>query len=409
MSGREGTGEMVYFDNAATTFPKPETVIDAVVRYMTRIGGNPGRSGHTGSTDAGGEVFSAREATARLFGVENPMRVIFCMNATGALNLAIQGLLRPGDHVVTTSMEHNSTIRPLKELEKIGLIRLDLVNCPGGRIDLDHLRRSMRPDTKLAVINHASNAFGTIQPLGEIGGICAAKGVVMLADCAQTAGIVPIDMARDRIDLLAFAGHKGLYGPTGTGGLVFSDGFDHGRIRPLTFGGTGSASEQVFQPSFLPDAFESGTLNVAGIAGLCAGIGYLDSLPGKIEAVRKKKRELAGRFISMAADDVRGILFPAGPVPAETGVVSFNIEGIEPSEVCWRLSEEYGIMCRAGLQCAPLAHRTIGTFPRGTVRFSFGIFNCADEIDVAVYALKEIADSTQVAMRCKNGRQGGNE
>jgi cysteine desulfurase / selenocysteine lyase len=390
MAHKEPAPETIYFDNAATSFPKPHEVTDAMVDYMTRIGGNPGRSGHTLSVDAGEVVFSAREAVAGLFGAANPMRVIFCSNATDALNLAIQGILRDGDHAVTTSMEHNSTIRPLKELEKRNGIAVTIVPCPSGRVDLDVLERSIRPSTKLVVVNHASNAFGTLQPLGEIGRLCKMKNVIMLADCAQSAGIIPLDMNNDSIDILAFSGHKGLYGPTGTGGLVLADGFDHARMRPLKFGGTGSSSESIYQPEFLPDVFESGTLNAAGISGLNTGVRYILSLQDGVPGVQRYKKELSVYFTTRAEKDVKGFMACVPHDLNETGVVSFNIEGMESSEITYQLSDRYRIMCRSGLHCAPLAHRTMGTFPRGTVRFSFSIFNTKEEIDLALHALEEI-------------------
>lgn len=386
----EKTERLIYFDNAATTFPKPREVVDAVVDYMTRVGGNPGRSGHQLSIDAGEVVFSAREAVARLFGVTNPMRVIFCSNATEALNLAIQGMLHGGGHAVTTAMEHNSTIRPLREFEKEGVIEVTVVPCPGGTVDPVDFERALRPDTKLAVVNHGSNAFGVIQPLREIGEACRRKNVTLLADCAQTAGLVPIDLRNEPVDMIAFAGHKGLYGPTGTGGLLLSEGFDHGRLRPLKFGGTGSSSDSVYQPDFLPDEYESGTLNAAGLGGLCAGINFILSLQGGMGALQLLKNELARYFLARAGERVRGFV---SPIPAErigTGVVSFNIEDMEPSDVAYHLSDRYNIMSRSGLHCAPLAHQTMESFPRGTVRFSFGVFNTKEEIDSAVRALEEI-------------------
>ena len=384
----------VYFDNAATSFPKPPAVIDAVRDYMTRIGGNPGRSAHSRSVDAGETVFSAREAAAELFGASSPMRVIFGSNATDALNLAIQGLLCEGDHAVTTAMEHNSVIRPLREMEARG-VSLTVVPCPDGRLDPALFSRSIRPGTKLAVVNHASNAFGTLQPLREIGAVCREKGVILLADCAQTAGIIPIDMEQDMIDLLAFAGHKGLYGPTGTGGLVLSGGFDAARLRPLKFGGTGSNSDSEFQPEFLPDKYESGTLNAAGISGLFAGIRHILSLQDGVRGIQSHKRMLAECFLAGAMDSVRGFITCVPADRIETGVVSFNIGGMESSEVAYHLADRYRIMCRPGLHCAPLAHRTMGTFPRGTVRFSFGIYNTKEEVDFSVRALGEISREKQ--------------
>jgi cysteine desulfurase family protein len=391
MTHKKSAPDHIYFDNAATSFPKPREVVDAVLKYMTRIGGNPGRSGHSRSIEAGEIVFSARESAARLFGASSPMRVIFCSNATEALNLAIQGILGKGDHAVTTSMEHNSTIRPLKELENRNVIALTVVPCPSGLLDLDALEKSIRPSTKLAVVNHASNVFGTLQPLSEIGRLCKMKNIVLLADCAQTAGIIPLDMKNDAIDLLAFSGHKGLCGPTGTGGLVLADGFDHARMRPLKFGGTGSSSDSVYQPDFLPDVYESGTLNAAGLSGLDAGIRYILSLQDGVSGVQRHKKDLSEYFALRAEKNIRGFTAYVPPALIETGVVSFNIDGLEPSDIAFQLSDQYHIMCRSGLHCAPLAHRTMGTFPRGTVRFSFGIFNTREEIDCALLALEEIS------------------
>lgn len=381
----------IYFDNAATTFPKPQEVVDAVVGYMTTIGGNPGRSGHERSIEAGEAVFSAREAVAALFCCDNPMRVVFCSNATDALNLAIQGILQNSGHAVTTAMEHNSTIRPLKELERRGGVEVTVVPCPGGHLDVAAFERALRPSTKLAVINHASNAFGVLQRLDDIGEICRRKNVVLLADCAQTAGAVPIDIKNEPVDIIAFSGHKGLYGPTGTGGLVLSERFDHGMMRPLKFGGTGSNSDSVYQPGFLPDVFESGTLNVAGICGLRAGINHILSLQGGVRGIQLRKKELTAYFLARAADRIRGFRSPVPPELVETGVISFAIEGMEPSDVAYYCSDRYGIMSRAGLHCAPLAHESMGSFPRGTVRFSFGIYNTREEIDYAVNALEEIS------------------
>ncbi len=384
--------DLIYFDNAATSFPKPGEVVNAVVEYMNHIGGNPGRSGHQLSVKAGEVIFSARQAVADLVGIKNPMRIIFCFNATDALNLAIRGFAKGGEHVLTTAMEHNSTIRPLKELEKEGLISLSIISCSEhGIIDMDKFADSITENTKLAVINHGSNVTGTVQPLKQIGLLCRQKGVVLLADCAQSIGVVPIDMKNDNIDLLAFAGHKNLYGPTGTGGLVISDEFDHKRLKPLRYGGTGSSSESIVQPGFLPDRFESGTLNCAGLNGLYAGITHITSKDLNIDTILTRKKELTTYFLSLAEKEVAGF---HGYVPDDiihTGVISFNLDRIEPSKTAQVLSDEHNILCRTGLHCAPLAHRTIGTFPAGTVRFSFGVFNTKKEIERTVSALKKIS------------------
>lgn len=383
---------IIYFDNAATSFPKPAAVIEAVTEYMTRVGGNPGRSGHRLSVEAGEIVFDAREQLSKLFGVMNPMRIVLGYNATDALNLGIQGLLRDGDHVITTSMEHNSTARPLHELQRAGRISLTVVPCSSqGALDPDDVRKCIGPSTRLAVINHGSNVFGTVQPVKDIGMVCRNNGIVLLVDAAQTAGIVDIDLERDFIDLLAFAGHKGLYGPTGTGGLAIGNNFDFRNLMPLKFGGTGSHSDSIEQPRFLPDIYESGTLNVAGLAGLGAGVAHVRKNGDDISWISLCKKELVRAFHGSAREKVQGYVPFVDVAHIETGVVSFALEGMETSLVAQYLSDDYGIMCRAGLHCAPLAHKTMGTFPEGTIRFGFGVFNTIEEVDTAVEALGEIS------------------
>jgi cysteine desulfurase / selenocysteine lyase len=382
---------IIYFDNAATSFPKPQPVIDAVMKYMTDIGANPGRSGHQLSVSAGEAVFSARRAVASLFSVRSPMRVIFCLNATEALNLSISGLIETEAHFITTSMEHNSSVRPLKEFERFGKISLSIVPCSrNGIVDVDDIEKHITAGTRLMVVNHASNVTGSVQPLRAIGALCRKKNIIMIADCAQSAGIIPLDMQQDNVDLLAFSGHKGLYGPTGTGGLVMADDFDFSLMRPLKYGGTGSASAKIYQPAFIPDKYESGTLNVAGLSGLYAGITHVTSLPDDIHGVRAGKKALVSYFLERART-IPGFTEYVPEELIETGVVSFNIEGIEPSTVVQILAEEYHIMSRPGLHCSPLAHQTIGTFPRGTVRFSFGLFNTEDQVDTAIRALHTIS------------------
>ena len=394
MNESAGGRPIIYFDNAATSFPKPPGVIDAVVHFMTSAGGNPGRSGHPLSVAAGEIVFAARKAVARLFGVANPMHVIFTANATTALNLAIQGITRQGDHVITTSMEHNSVIRPLVEIERQGRIILSIVPCsPEGIIDMRALEKTVMAETRVMVVNHASNVAGTVQPLGEVGAFCRKRGIILIADCAQSAGIIDISVEEECVDLLAFSGHKGLYGPTGTGGLVIAENFDASRLSPLIFGGTGSFSDKPVQPPFLPDRFESGTLNAAGISGLGAGVSYLlDTYPGGLKGVRAHKERLVNCFHEKAARDLKGFITCVPAPRVKTGVVSFNLRRRSPSEVARILAGEYGIMSRAGLHCAPLAHRTMSTFPHGSVRFGFGIFNTEEEIEIAVSALKAIEE-----------------
>ena len=380
----------IYFDNPATSFPKPESVIQAMMDYMNRIGGNPGRSGHRMSLEAGEAVFSCRLALAQFFGLKNPMHAIFSSNATDALNLAIQGLAKKGDHVITTSMEHNSTIRPLRELEKQGQIQVHILPCSiDGTLSLEELERSIDERTRMVVVNHASNVFGTVQPIAKIGEICKARGIPLIADCAQSAGILPLNMAKDNISLLAFSGHKALYGPTGIGGLLIADDFPYKKIRPLKFGGTGSLSDQIEQPDFLPDCFESGTLNVAGIMGLQAGISFLNQQG--FSSIMMHKADLVSYFLKKA-NKLPGFISYVPESAIKTGVISFNLKDQSCSEVANILSEEYDIMCRQGLHCAPLAHKTLGTFPHGTIRFGFSLFNTKEECDIAIRSLKEIME-----------------
>lgn len=382
---------IVYFDNASTSFPKPREVVDSVLDAMLYSGGNPGRSGHRLSIAAGSILFSLRQALADFFGIANPMRCIVCPNATEALNLAILGMYHPGDHVITSSMEHNSVIRPLKHLEKQGRISLTVAQCtPEEGLDPEKLDRLITPKTSLLVVNHASNVTGTVQPLRDIGLWCRDNKITFIVDGSQSCGTVPIHLHADCIDLLAFSGHKGLYGPMGSGGLIISDDFDTGRLRPLKFGGTGSSSDKIEQPAIIPDRFESGTPGVPALSGLLAGLTHIQKFAGGLQGVHDYKKELTAHFMSRAAHEIEGFL-PSAPLALiETGVISFNLAGLSPSYVARELDERWGILCRAGLHCSPLAHQSIGTYPRGTLRFSFGLFNTKAEIDVALEALKTI-------------------
>lgn len=377
---------MIYFDNAATSWPKPAAVRVALSDYFGEAGGNPGRSGHRLSVAAARIVENAREALAELLDIRDASRIVFTLNATHALNLALYGLLRPGDHVVTTSVEHNSVMRPLRHLETLG-VELTVVACtPEGRLDLDGLRRALRPGTRLLVTTHASNVVGTLAPVSDLAALARERGILYLVDASQTAGAVPIAVQETGLDLLAFTGHKGLLGPTGTGGLYIREGVP---LAPLLRGGTGSDSAQETQPAFLPDAHESGTLNVAGIAGLAAAVRFLSEIG--IEAVRAHERKLVAQFLAGASQIPGLTIYGPGDAALQCGVVSFNVADAIPSEVGLILDQSFGIMARTGLHCAPGAHRTLGTFPTGTVRFSFGWFNSPAEVDVAVQALSEIA------------------
>ena len=375
---------MIYCDNAATTFPKPPAVYEAVLDFMKNIGASPGRSSHSLAIKASTVVFETREQCARLFNIADSRRVVFTSNATDALNLALLGLLGPGDRVAVTSMEHNSVMRPLRHLAQTS--HVDVVTIPCGRdglIDVDAFERILKTGVKCAVVNHGSNVCGAIQPIEKLGAVARANKAMFLVDAAQTAGMVPIDVKEMCIDLLAFSGHKDLYGPQGIGGL-----FIHERItlRPLTFGGTGSRSDSDEQPDFLPDAFETGTLNGPGIAGLGAGVSFVTQKG--IDVLRDHGKDLLKHFfeaVRPVADKIT--VFGPGDPREMLPTVSLIINGLDSGIVARKLNDEFGICCRMGLHCAPNAHRTLGTFPQGTLRFSFGFFNTHDNIDAVARAI----------------------
>lgn len=376
----------VYFDNAATSWPKPAEVKAALDRYFGEAGGNPGRSGHRMSIAAAQAVEGARDAIADIFSVADPAQISFSKNATEALNVAIYGLLRPGDHAVTTSIEHNSVMRPLRHLETEG-VELTVVACqPDGTLDPAAIDAAIRPETRLVVTVHGSNVTGTLLPIGDIAAVTRDHGVPYLVDASQTAGALPIDVGTLGIDLLACTGHKSLLGLTGTGLLWAKEGCSP---RPLLRGGTGSRSDLEIQPDFAPDKYESGTLNVAGLIGLEAGVRYL--LDVGVEAVAAHEAALVSRFLAGTRHIPGVAVYGPADVAQRCGVVSFNVAGLASSDVSMLLDRDYDVMCRAGLHCAPGAHRTIGTFPTGTVRFGFSYANTTDEVDHAVAAIEDIA------------------
>ena len=380
---------MIYFDNAATSWPKPPGVSSAMVHFLNEVGANPGRSGHRLSIEAARVVYRARLAVADLFHAPDPLRVVFGHNVTEALNLALHGLLRPGDHVITSSMEHNSMMRPLRALQSKG-IELTVVPCSAeGVLDPADVEAAIRPNTHMVALNHGSNVAGTLLPVAEVGVLCRQRDLLLLADVAQTGGAYPIDMQGDAIDLLAFTGHKSLYGPMGTGGLIVGQRVNVAEMEPLKRGGTGSRSEFEEHPDFLPDLGESGTPNAVGLAGLAAGVRWV--LDRGLEAIRVHEVEIAQRLIG-GLSGIPGVTV-YGPRDAElqTATVSFTLDGLSPSAIGLRLDEEYGIMCRVGLHCAPTAHRTLGTFPVGTVRFGLGAMNTAAQVDEALAAVETLA------------------
>lgn len=380
---------MIYLDNAATSWPKPPEVSRAMVDVLERAGGNPGRSGHRLSIAAARVIYNTREEIANFFGVPDPLRVIFTNNSTHALNIAIRGLLKPGDRVITSSIEHNSVMRSLRFLEKEGL-DLNVVHCASnGSLAVEDVAGALDSKTKLVVLNHSSNVMGTILPVAEVAELAHKSGALLLVDASQTAGVVPIDMKAMGIDLLAFTGHKSLLGPPGIGGLVISDTVDVSRIEPLMYGGTGSQSELEEQPEHMPDKFESGTPNIVGIAGLQAGIRWLSGRG--IEELRAYKKGLFQSLLEGLKELPGIIIYGMQDVEKSTPIVSFTIAGRRVSDVGLRLDEEFGILSRVGLHCAPAAHRTIGTFPGGTVRLSLGVFTTGEDVKNTVRAIERLA------------------
>jgi cysteine desulfurase family protein len=377
---------MIYLDNAATTYPKPKTVYQSVMRAMTEYGANPGRGSHAMAIEGARVIYETRELMAQLFNLDDPMKVIFTFNATDGLNQAIKGVLNPGDHVITTTMEHNSVLRPIKELEKYG-IENTIVQCAkDGSLDVEKIEANIKINTKLVVTTHVSNLTGTIMPVEKIGQLCKRKNILYLVDGSQSAGVLDIDMKKFNIDLLVVPGHKGLLGPQGTGALLINCDTE---IKQLKEGGTGSESSSMFQPNFYPDKLESGTHNLPGIAGLNAGLKYILSKGTK--SIYSHEKELLDIFINELRKNPKIEIYGPKDINLRCGVVPINILDIDSSEVAFKLDNEYNIAVRPGLHCAPLAHKTIGTEKIGAVRFGIGPFNKKTDILSAVRALNEIS------------------
>lgn len=380
----------VYFDNAATSYPKPESVYEAVDHFQRQVGASPGRGTYKKSREADRIIYDTRSAIAMLFNIPDLSRIVFSANVTESINLALKGYLKKGSHVITTAMEHNAVWRPLKVLEQKGEITLSLLNCPSGMsFNPEQLSELIHNNTALVVINHASNVTGTIMPIEATGKICRAHNIPLLVDAAQTAGVYPIDVQTLGIDLLAFTGHKGLMGPPGTGGLYIREDID---LIPLKEGGTGSESLLEVQPDHLPDRFEAGTLNAPGIAGLGAGVQFILKLG--LEKIRQHEVELTEYALGKLKQLPELVIYGPQDAQSRTGVIAFNLTNIAPEEVTYVFDEVYDIMARSGLHCAPQAHKTIKTVElNGTVRISFGYFNTKGEIDLLISALDDLASA----------------
>lgn len=376
-----------YFDNAASSWPKPTEVMDAMTKCLLEYGANPGRGSHQMAVKASRALFETRKSLARLFGISNPNDICYTLNTTEALNLAIKGLLKEGDHVITTSVEHNSVRRPLEFLRRTKNIEISYIQTNNqGYVNPLNIRDAIRSNTKLVICSHSSNLLGTIVPLGEIAEICKTKKLIFLVDAAQTAGTIPIDVQKMGIDMLAFPGHKGLLGPQGTGGLYIHPNLD---LEPLLQGGTGSQSEAIEQPLVRPDRYESGTQNTVGIVGLNEGVKFV--LHQTVEAIHTKEWELTQRLME-GIQGVKGIQI-LGPNLGEnkTGIVSFVMQQIDGSELAFILDQSFQIAVRSGFHCSPLAHQSAGTTETGAVRASVGFYTTDEEVNHFIQAIKEIS------------------
>jgi cysteine desulfurase family protein len=378
---------MIYLDNGATTFPKPKVVTDKIMECYLGYAGNPGRSGHKLAMKIDLEIYETREKICKLINGTEVLNVIFTFNATDSLNLAIKGVLEEGDHVITTSMEHNSVLRPLNQLRKEGKIELSIVYADDkGYIDPQKIFEALTPNTKMIVTTHMSNVFGTIVDIKAIGDFCKENNILYLVDASQSIGVLDIDVQEMNIDLLAFPGHKALFGPMGTGALYIKEGII---VKPLKEGGTGSYSHSIDQPDLYPDSLESGTPNGVGIIALGKGIDFINEVG--LENIRNHEMSLKNHFIELLKDNEDVILY--GTLDDRQGaVVSLNVKDMDSSEISYILSDEFDIYTRPGFHCAPLAHKTMGTEELGAIRFSFGYYNTLEEVEKTVEVLLNIIE-----------------
>ncbi len=378
---------MIYLDNAATTFPKPPEVLERMLRQYQRIGVSPGRGSYDLAAEAEAAILQTRIQLADFFGAPDPDRIIFTANATDGLNLAIAGLVHPGDHVITTRLEHNSVLRPLYHLERQQTITCSLIPFDNrGFINPDDIAAAIRPETRLVIVTHASNVLGTIQPVAEIGAICVKHGIPLLVDASQSAGHIKVDMTAMQASIIAFTGHKSLYGPTGIGGLAVHPDVD---ISPTRFGGTGTESENLLPTLLYPHRLETGTPNLLGIIGLSLGIEYL--LSRNLEAIYHQEMALLDRLYS-GLSGLTGIeLYGDDDLNDRLPLITMNLHGVTPEDIGAILDADFNIAVRVGLHCAPLVHEILGTAQRGAVRFSLGHFNTETDIDRAIEAMGLIA------------------
>ena len=382
----------IYLDNASTTFPKAPNVASAMADYITNCGININRGSYSLAYDVEDTIYTTRQRLNTLFNGHDPSHVIFTQNVTMSLNMVIKGLLKAGDHVLVSSMEHNAVMRPLTQLLDKG-IAFDTIPCdPTGSIQIDSIEPLIRPNTVALIINHASNVCGTIQPLESIGPICKTHNLQFIVDAAQTAGVIPIDVKACHIDALCFTGHKGLLGPQGIGGIILTKEMAQ-NLTPLIAGGTGSFSHLETLPTHMPDAFEAGTLNLPGIIGLNEGLDYIESQG--MENIHNHELVLTQSFLE-GLQSIDGInIVGKQNIQDRTAVVSITIDGMDPANIAYELESTYHIMTRVGLHCAPRAHQTLRTYPEGTVRFAFGYANTHKDVESALSALNTIVKSSK--------------
>ncbi len=376
---------MIYLDNAATTMRKPEAVIQAVTDALCTMG-NAGRGGHDDSLDASRIIFDTRERLAQLFYAESPRQIVFTMNSTESLNIAIKGIVEKGDHLITTALEHNSVLRPLYEMEEKGTELTILSSDPQGRIDYADFEKSIKENTKAIICTHGSNLTGNLVDIKRIGEIAKKHGILFVVDASQTAGVFPIDVQEMHIDILCFTGHKGLLGPQGTGGMYVREGV---LVKPLLSGGSGVQTYSKTHPAQMPTALEAGTLNAHGLAGLLAAVGYLQEMG--LDTIRKKEQELMWHFYE-GVKEIPGVtVYGDFSAKERCAIVTLNIRDYDSAEVSDALAMHHGISTRPGAHCAPLMHQALGTVEQGAVRFSFSHFNTMEEADTAIAAIRELA------------------
>lgn len=377
----------VYCDNGATSYPKAPFVGETVLDYINNIGCNVNRGVYSTSFKAENTVYETRELICDLFNFKTAENVVFTQNITTSLNVVLKGLLREGDNVVVSSMEHNAVMRPLTSMKQRGVTITKVNGNILGEISIEDIENAISENTKAIVMTHASNVCGTVLPIRKIGELCKKYNKIFIVDSAQTAGVLDIDIKKDNIDILCFTGHKGLLGPQGIGGFLIKEELVE-RVSPLIEGGTGSLSELEVQPTYMPDKFESGTPNVAGIFGLNASLNYL--LKTGLESIYNKEIDLTSRFIEKIMNIDEKLLIGKKDIVDRTAVVSLDFKDLDNGIVCHNLDKNYGISTRSGLHCAPSAHKTLNTFPRGTVRFSFGHFNSYEDIDYVIDSINKI-------------------